>query len=99
MDNSTGMLYPTKYWGNCAMHGLGGLSIPWETSARRAVELLAVFPERGYGVGLESKIAPDGWGLTVFRDGAEWFTFEAPTIAQAVCGAVLQIIEPVAESI
>jgi hypothetical protein len=89
----SGVVTPTRYWGKCAMHGLGGLSIQWETSEQRAVELMAVFSKHRLGVRLESTIDTDGWVLTVFRHGAERLTFEAPTIAQAVCGAVLQIIQ------
>jgi hypothetical protein len=96
-----GIPQPTTYWGNCAMHGLGGLSIPWETSERRAVELLSVLVEKGYWVELKH-FNIHKWRLDMgdYSPAETLFGPKKPTIAEAITSAILKhIIDPVAESI
>ena len=98
MDNLTGMLYPTKYWGNCAMHGLGGLSIPWETSERRAIELFPLLLDRGFIPALfVAHTAPNKWQCDIAKSS----DYDAvargiqPDIAGAICAAMVQLIESI----
>ena len=88
----------TTYWGDCAMHGLGGLSIPWETSERRAIELLSVLADRGHVPCLYHRLGI--WVCNVNQNTDKPFGLGMkPTIAQAICDAVLSIIGKEAESI
>jgi hypothetical protein len=83
------------------MHGLGGLSIPWETSERRAVELLSVLVEKGYWVELKH-FNIHKWRLDMgdYSPAETLFGPKKLTIAEAITSAILlHIIGTDAESI
>lgn len=101
-----------EYWGSCAMHHLGGLPTPYHTSDRAAVELLSELVQRGYYYDSQSNY--DGTHTYVFGewidDVMHGHTYKirhvltdhnecCPTIAEAICTALLQLIDKEAESI
>ena len=76
------------------MHGQGGMPIPWQTSERKAVELLPVLMERGYSYCLKSY--PDNlifFQIYDLEENAVTKYIVQPDIPQAICAAILQLIE------
>lgn len=91
----------TKYWGGCAMHGNGGRPIPWQTSDRRAVELLPVLVEKGYWYVLQDKEGQHSFMFGRYADDVKAGKFPSfnyieqrkPAISEAITSAVLALIE------
>lgn len=81
------------------MHGGGGESIPWQAFDERAIELLSVLKERGYAPLLSLTLGGE-WHfyITSYNTadvGAPIRRAYATTIAAAICGAVLELIESI----
>ena len=92
----------TTYWGDCAMHGLGGLSIPWETSDRKAADLLSEMTNRNLFINLRSFPAPlmgdiptdERYRCDIMSADKSWYGL-GPTIAQATTAALIQMIKSI----
>jgi hypothetical protein len=78
------------------MHGLGGLSIPWETSDRRAVELLPILDDKKYGFTLFNSRAGT-YALEIFcrEKLPKPISAESRTLAGAITSAVLKLLESI----
>ena len=82
------------------MHGLGGLSIPWETSDRKAADLLSEMTNRNLFINLRSFPAPlmgdiptdERYRCDIMSADKSWYGL-GPTIAQATTAALIQMIE------
>ncbi len=84
-----------EYWGSCEQHGNGGLSIPWESSDSKAVELIKTLVEKDYYFELNNRGADDRFTFDVWCNpwGGYLAVERQSTIAGAVAAAVLTLIE------
>ena len=87
----------TTYWGNCAMHSLGGRPTPYVTSDRCASELLTICAERGYAPYLYHKAGLWTCGLNGDVPGYLGLGIK-PTMAEAICQAVTSLIDRLSDS-
>ncbi len=92
----------TTYWGNCAMHSVGGRPTPYVTSDRCAVDLLSEMTNRNLFVNLRSFPAPlmgdvphdERYRCDIMSADKSWYAL-GPTIAQATTAALIQMIESI----
>ncbi len=94
-----GIPQKTRYWGNCAMHSVGGHPKPYVTSDRCAVELLSVLVDHGHTFKILG--ASGNYYMEIGTVGyAPMITVERQTtIAEAICQAVTSLIDQFAKSI
>ena len=92
----------SMYWGDCAMHSMGGLPTPYVTSDRCAVDLLSEMTNRNLFVNLRSFPAPlmgdvpagERYRCDIMTATDSWHGL-GPTIAQAICAALTLMIESI----
>lgn len=88
-----------EYWGDCAMHHLGGLPTPYVTSDRCAVELLPVLVDSGIRFTLGYDINQKRYYMTLFGvgspGGAGVMLSMRPTISEAISVAVVAAIDSI----
>lgn len=102
-DPVGGIVQPTRYWGSCAMHSLGGDPTPYITSDRCATELLQVLVEKNmpHKLDFTSNWQRYNFEVSVWHDKTGFKTYAASrkTVADAICSALVLMIDKESESI